>query len=193
MLHPEAILRAGRKAAEKFPDDIPRATRYALQLFKRLPEYEEWCEGLPMGMAQDIVHEARHHHNREIKRQSRREEEEAVAAYSAEPVGAAANERSTRPRSDPRPRINVAESQGVRSTYIAYMTKRIAGRTVGSLYGRELEDIATNERERAAGYEFNARLMQRLKPLVPDNRTVRESISEEKLAAIWKDVEKGMR
>jgi hypothetical protein len=192
MWHPESILRAGRKAAERFPDDIPRATRYALQLFKRLPEYEEWCEGLPMGMAQDIVHEARHHHNREIKRQSRREEEEAVAAYSSETVGAATNGGSTRPRPEPRPRINVAESQGVRSTYIAYMSQRIAGRTVGSLYGRELEGIAVNERERASGYEFNARLMQRLKPLVPDNRTVREAISEEKLAAIWKDVEKGM-
>jgi hypothetical protein len=157
MWHPESILRAGRKAAERFPDDIPRATRYALQLFKRLPEYEE-----------------------------------AVAAYSSETVGAATNGGSTRPRPEPRPRINVAESQGVRSTYIAYMSQRIAGRTVGSLYGRELEGIAVNERERASGYEFNARLMQRLKPLVPDNRTVREAISEEKLAAIWKDVEKGM-
>jgi hypothetical protein len=191
MIHPESILRAGRKAAEKFPDDIPRATRYALQLFKRLPEFEEWCEGLPLGMAQDIVHEARHHHNREIKRQSRREEGVAVAACASS--ARETNERSTRPRPEPRPRINIAESQGVRSTYIAYMTKRIAGRTVGSLYGRELEDIAMNERERASGYEFNARLMQRLKPLVPDNRTVREAISEEKLAAIWKDVEKGMR
>jgi hypothetical protein len=191
MQHPEAILRAGRKAAEKFPDDIPRATRYALQLFKRLPEYEEWCEVLPMGMAQDIVHEARHRHNREIKRQSRMEEEAAVAACASSMDSDSG--RNTRPRPEPRPRINVAESHGVRSTYIAYMTKRIAGRTVGSLYGRELEGIAMNERERAAGYEFNARLMQRLKPLVPDNRTVRDSISEEKLAAIWKDVEKGMR
>jgi hypothetical protein len=191
MIHPESILRAGRKAAERFPDDIPRATRYALQLFKRLPEYEEWCEGLPMGMAQDIVHEARHHHNREIKRQSRREEDVPVAACASST--GSANKRSTRPRPEPRPRINVAESQGVRSTYIAYMTKNIAGRTVGSIYGRELEGIAMNERERAAGYEFNARLLQRLRPLVPDGRTVRESISEEKLAAIWKDVEKGMR
>jgi hypothetical protein len=189
MIHPESILRAGRKAAEKFPDDIPRATRYALQLFKRLPEYEEWCEGLPMGMAQDIIHEARHHHNREIKRQFRREVAVAACASST----GSANERSTRPRSEPRPRINVAESQGVRSTYIAYMTKLIAGRTVGSLYGRELEDIAVNERATASGYEFNARLLQRLRPLVPDGRTVREAISEEKLAAIWKDVEKGMR
>jgi hypothetical protein len=193
MQHPESILRAGRLAADKFPDDIPRATRYALQLFKRLPEYEEWCEGLPMGMAQDIVHEARGHHNRELKRQSRREEEEAVAAYSSETVGAAANGRSTRPRPEPRPRINVAESQGVRSTYIAYMTKNIAGRTVGSIYGRELEGIASDERAVASGHEFNARLMQRLRPLVPDDRTVREAISEEKLACIWRDVEKGMR
>jgi hypothetical protein len=192
MMHPESILRAGRLAADKFPDDIPRATRYALQLFKRLPEYEEWCEGLPLGMAQDIVHEARGHHNREIKRQSRREEEEAVAACASS-TGAATNGGSTRPRPEPRPRINVAESQGVRSTYIAYMTKLIAGRTVGSLYGRELEGIAMSEHAIARGHEFNARLMQRLKPLVPDNRTVRESISEEKLAAIWKDVEKGMR
>lgn len=191
MWHPESILRAGRKAAERFPDDIPRATRYALQLFKRLPEYEEWCEGLPMGMAQDIVHEARHHHNREIKRQSRMEEEAAVAACASSMDSDSG--RNTRPRPEPRPRINVAESQGVRSTYIAYMSQRIAGRVVGSLYGRELEGIAMNERERASGYEFNARLMQRLKPLVPDNQTVREAISEEKLAAIWKDVEKGMR
>jgi hypothetical protein len=191
MWHPESILRAGRRAAERFPDDIPRATRYALQLFKRLPEYEEWCEGLPMGMAQDIIHEARHHHNREIKRQSRREEEVAVAACASST--GSANERSTRPRPEPRPRINVAESQGVRSTYIAYMTKLIAGRTVGSLYGRELEGIAVNERAVASGHEFNARLLQRLRPLVPDGSTVRESISEEKLACIWRDVEKGMR
>jgi hypothetical protein len=191
MIHPESILRAGRKAAERFPDDIPRATRYALQLFKRLPEYEEWCQGLPLGMAQDIVHEARHHHNREIKRQSRREEEVAVAACASST--GSASERGTRPRPEPRPRINVAESQGVRSTYIAYMTKLIAGRTVGSLYGSELEGIAMNERATASGYEFNARLLQRLRPLVPDGCTVREAISEEKLAAIWKDVEKGMR
>jgi hypothetical protein len=192
MNHPESILRAGRKAAERFPDDIPRATRYALQLFKRLPEYEEWCEGLPMGMAQDIVHEARHHHNREIKRQSRREEEVAVAACASS-VGAATNGGSTRPRPEPRPRINVAESQGVRSTYTSYMTYRIAGKTLGLLYGRELEDIAVGERARSSGHEFNARLVQRLQSVVPDDRMVQEAISEERFKSIWKDVEKGMR
>jgi plasmid stabilization system protein ParE len=192
MWHPESILRAGRKAADRFPDDIPRATRYALQLFKRLPEYEEWCEGLPMGMAQDIIHEARHHHNRDLKRQSRREEEVAVAACASS-VGAATNGGSTKPRPEPRPRINVAESHGVRSTYISYMTKRIAGRIVGLLYGRDLEDIATGERARSSGHEFNARLLQRLHSVVPDDRMVQEAISDEKFAALWKDVEKGMR
>ena len=65
----------------------------------------------------------------------------------------------------------------------------INGRTLGSILGSELPEIAAGESERAKGHLFNARICGQLAALVPADKAVRECVSAKKLKAIFQSAE----
>ena len=54
----------------------------------------------------------------------------------------------------------------------------------------QLQAIAVSERESAAGHIFNARLGERLAPLVPKGKTVQQAVKPAKLDSVWKDADR---
>ena len=90
----------------------------------------------------------------------------------------------------PRQKVNLGESQGIKEAYADLFGYFVAGRTLGSLRGEELEELAVNEQSNGEGYLFRARLLRLLRTVTPDGKTVQQAVDGKKLAFIFKKAEK---
>jgi len=152
------------KVVAKHPDDIDKTVN-AVERWaeKSWPEFNKWKAELIRSQFRNMIHDARHGINVQMRRD---------AGVYGGPA-----------------KVKPGESvQAVNRSLYLYL---IDGRTLGSLQGSELPDIAAGERERAEGHTFNARLLNELRPLVGAEKTVADAVSERRLRKAFKDAEKG--
>jgi len=105
------------------------------------------------------VHDARHQSNRQLKRDT---------GFYGQPA-----------------KVVESDSLNIRATSEAIYDLYIAGRTLGTLLGKELPGVALLERETGNGHLANAALCERLAKIVPQEKTVREAVSSKKCMVIW--------
>lgn len=158
MLAKNAI-EAATAAATSYPNDVNAATTAALARIKKLPNYAEVVEELLRDAVQELIYDIRHRKNVQLKKQE--------AAYGG-------------------PSKVPSRSPAVRRVHQSLYEYHIAGRTLGDIRGAELETIADHESKTADGHRWNAWLCRELARTVPDDKTVRESVSKKKLQALFK-------
>lgn len=163
---PKSVLAIVKKAADKYPTDIPKALDMADRAVRKLPEFDELVSNLVRHSIQDLIYEYRHTVSRQVKRDA--------GSYKV------------------KPKVIVGKSKGVnaaarRSLFLL----PIAGTILGRVLGKDLIGIANHEQEKANGSAVNARLCFRLAEVVPKNKFVDEAISKRRLHTIFREVSKG--
>lgn len=87
----------------------------------------------------------------------------------------------------PLPKVKVLDSKGVRDAYAHLYGYFVAGRTLGSILGKDLPYLADVEMNTAQGYLFRYRLLNALAEMVPAEKTVQESVKPKVLERIFND------
>lgn len=163
MIYSETILEAAKLATEQHPEDISQAVDCAEKRIRELPEFQAHIDAFVRQSVQELVYRFRCQSNAEVRR-----------GYAV-----------------PRPKVIVGQSKTVNGAYAEYYGFHVAGRTLGSVMGKELEAIADSEQRTGDGYHFRARLARLLCEIVPADKTVRQSVNGKKLMAIFERAEKG--
>lgn len=149
-----------KACAEDNLSSCESAATQAVKKIKKMAAYKQLMEHMFYQAVLEMVYDCRHHMNSQLKKQR--------GDYAkAEKVSSVSSKVANR----------VAE----RSIF----TFLIAGRPVGEILGGELIGIADAEEARGNGCLFNARLCRVLKPLVPDNKKVKEVVSEKKAKEVF--------
>ena len=156
----EAIQNIAKQEAEKHADDIEAAVSGALRRVKRLSDYDDFATTLVAEAVRERVYDARHAMNTQLRRSN--------GAY-AKPATVTAGKAV----------------QAVATSLYGYM---IDGRTLGSLVGEELDAIAGDQEAKANGYRFNAQLLRKLAPMVAEDKSVRQCVTEAKLKRLFREL-----
>lgn len=145
----------------KHSADIGAGVDEAERRVKRLPDFPDFAGDLIRQALREQIHQYRH----KINRQQR---------YDAGAYGGSAKVISASSRA-----VNDAARD---KCYYDYF---IGGTVLGELTGAELPDIAASEEEKAEGCTFNALLCRQLAKVVPDEKRVRDAVTETKLRALF--------
>ena len=159
---PDWLIEITDRASDNHPDDIPAATDQAFREAKRHPEFETVIEGLMRESIRDLINDARHKVNCLIKRQT---------GYFDKI----------------KPKVT-GVSEAVLEVNRSVYDYRINGKTLGNVMGCELDAIINNESAMMQGHQFKFELARWLKPHVPDDKSVRESVPERKLRANFRRI-----
>lgn len=163
MQFPDSVLRIAEEAAAKYQDDIDRAAEKAEKDIRSLPDFDGLVEMLLSYAVRNLVHEARHKSNTQIRR---------ITGRYGGPA-----------------KVVVGRSASVARACESYYSYCVAGKALGSLLGADLEAAAQAENAIAEGHLFRVRLCRRLREMVPDEKRVRDVVSEKKLRAIFREEE----
>lgn len=166
MAFPESVLNAAEKAALKHPSDIDQAVKHWNRAVRRLPDFDEFAGDLILRAGRELIHDIRHQMNRVAKRESGEWHTTSKVSGSLDEI-----ERITR------------------EVYFGDVYF-IDGRTLSEIKGSELADVADSERATANGHEWNARLLDKLKPVVPKGKTVKQALSDKRLRGIVSSIER---
>ncbi len=160
---PEKWIKLAATISDQFPESIEDATAELMSTIVDDPEYDQWSAMIRRRFCQGLIYDARHKSNVELKRQS--------GQYGGPG------------------RVSMA-SESVNQTCISVFQHYIAGRTLGSLLGKELAGIANSESEIAAGHQFNAALLRWLEGKVPAEKRVADAVSEKALTKVYRNLQK---
>lgn len=167
MNYPESLTAIVQHAASEHRDNIDQAVDCAAKAWRATEERAEWLEQMELGQLRNLIHDARHQTNVAIRR-------EAGAYAGPAKVGLSTG----------------AANRVAQSILDGYV---ICGRVLGDILGKELVPFAKIELERAEGYQFNARLCRKLAAVVPDDKTVRQVLSESKIRKLMREARKPSR
>jgi len=161
---PEQVLAIVRKAIEAYPDNISNTAEIAEKDIRKLKDFPKFVDTLVREAIRERIYDMRCQMNKELR-------------------GLDPNmEKNTAGPS----KVVVGDSQTVRRAALSVYHFFIAGRTLGSFFGRELLEVANNERSKSEGHDCNARLIESLVKLIPRNKRVRDAISEAKLRNLFR-------
>jgi len=160
---PKAVLDTARKANARFPNDVQKAVDWAVRSGQKRKDFDEFAVRLVRRGWQEVICDLRHSITRQIK-------------YSAGEYGGPAKV------------VSGASASVARASESVYLM-HIAGKTLGEVLKEELKDIAQSERAIGDGHYFNATLCERLAPLVPKGKRVREAVTEKRLWKILQEVQ----
>jgi hypothetical protein len=152
---PSGVMAIVKQMAKKYRDDVQKATDEAVREVKKLSDYEVFVDGLVWQAIHELIYDERHHSNHQAKMLS--------GTYHTVPKVLEGTSK--------------AVARASQSLYNLY----VAGRTLGSFLGKELESAARAEENVGHGHILNAYLLRSLQPFVPENKTVRESVSERRI------------
>lgn len=161
-----ALLAEVTKAARKHRDDIDHAVQCAERAVSKLPEWKDWIADLARAHLRELIHNVRHGDNVTMRRDA------------GEFGGPAKVDMSTG-----------AANRIANQSWFSYF---IGGRTLGQILGKELKGLAKSEREKAEGCIFNAKLLEQLAGMVPEEKRVCDAVSETQIKRIVKGA-KGKR
>lgn len=163
--YPKNVLKAAKKAAEKYPSDIDKAVATAEKEIRRLDEFEELVGLLVTSAVEDLVYDARHATNRRIR-------------------------HSVKGRGVAKPKVIVGRSRGVQKVCDNIYQYNIAGTTLGLLRGNQLVKTADSERAIANGHSVNVVLCLKLSKIVKGRKVVQTTVSQKRLHAIFRQSQK---
>jgi hypothetical protein len=149
---PESVTAIVEKVVARHPNDIGAATNEALTKVKASPNFKEFYMSLVTHCLTELIYDARHKANVQLKRQTGRYNNKSKVDYTL-------------------------SSSSYRYCYDYYVN----GQTLGNILGKDLLSIANSEKEIAGGHLFNHELCTWLSTQVPDDKMVREVVSEKKL------------
>lgn len=156
---PQSVLEIVATCTRNNLGDINTAVDEAVEAIKQLPGYKQLVEDLLRRGVCDLVYEMRHKDNRRLKN--------ALGRYPSQKDS------------------KIAFSENVAAAHRSVFDHCIDGRTLGSLYGRDIPDLIDTIGKRIRGERFNINILLWLKNKVPMDKTVREAISEERLARVY--------
>lgn len=162
MVKTDDIVRIVSECATRYPQSIDTAVEHAADRVAKLPEYPTLIVDLVTTALRGLIQDYRHGENVRTR---------AAAGEYGGPAKVTAGDAAGR------------VAMGVYSYYIS-------GRTLGQILGKELADIGTSEAARAEGHEFNARLCAKLQELVPEEKTVKQAVPEQRLRKIFADLQR---
>lgn len=159
---PQSLRAIVREAATRSNcDGIEAATDFAYRKWKKCDEYAEFVEAMVRGELRSLICDVRHQDN--VNRRKVAGEYGGPAKVS---LGSEAN-------------------RAARESLLDYS---INGRRLGSLFGKELDGLASAEEARGNGCYLNARFLRAIKPLVPAESRVEEKLSETKAKKLFREV-----
>jgi hypothetical protein len=161
---PPSVLAAVKLANEQHPGDVAAALAAAEAAVKGLPEYASYVEMLVRHSLMTSLYAVRHQRNVQVKREAK--------AYSP-------------------PAKVTGGGPTVTQVYTSLFSYQIGGRTLGLLKAQDLDALIEEGNAAINGWAFNVRLCSKLKAYVRDDNTVADTVTEQKLRAIWKEAEKG--
>lgn len=161
---PADILAAVKRSESRNKNDIDAAVADAKAAITQLSSYQPFVDDLITSAIRHMVQDIRHAETRTVK-------------INAELYGT-------------KGKVSGADSKSVQDIANDLYHIRIAGRTLGTMRGSELTEIADGERERGRGHLANAELCTKLRELVPDDKTVRQAVRASKLLSIWRECRK---
>jgi hypothetical protein len=157
------VLEIARSAVQKH-SNVKKATDVAEREIRALPNFQSLVNSLVRSAVQGLVYEFRHSANVSLKKQNGR--------YGGKAT------------------VVVGKSTRLRAVYQSIYDLRIAGTLLGLIYGRDLPDVASQERTTGNGHLANAELVEALIPLVPPGSRVRDAVSTTKLKKLFQQVQK---
>lgn len=167
MRTPKSILDVIKTVEQKHKSDIDKAINEAEKQIHNLPEFEDFVRPMIRSAIRALIQDRRHEVNIIIK-------------------------RGGNPKPDGKPKVIVGRSKILRKVVCEWYDKRIAGRVLGDIKGRELGELAQEQFNMASGYKFNAMLFKKLQTLVPPDKTVRQSVPATKLIRIVSNLQRSL-
>jgi hypothetical protein len=155
--YPDWFVDMAARAAAEHPDSPGEATAQAEAEARRHPEWEALVALLITAAVRRLVWDRRHAGNTILR---------------------AGEGRYGGPA-----RVNAA-GEAVARVYADWYAYCLAGRSLGSLTGADLPQVAAAEESRAAGHAVNARLCRALEPHVGADQTVRDAVNRRTLERI---------
>ena len=159
MKFPEEVRSVIRDADAGNPSDLEQAVDEAERKIRSLMSFDSLVSDLVRSAIQGLIYDMRHAANGKIRYESGNYKQDTKTV--------------------------VGTSDAVMRAESSVYQYRIAGTSLGQLLGKDLIDLATGEENRAEGYIFNARLLRRLSDVVPQNKMVKNAITQKKLKAIF--------
>ena len=156
MEYPEVLTEIIKECAAANPSDIDKAVDTAFTRWRKCDEYAEWTESMIRGQLRNMIHDSRHASNVQILRDLK-----GYGGPSKVGLGSGI--------------VNRVAAMSVLDSYC------INGMALGDIMGSELKAIASDQQEKANGYSRNARLCLMLAPLVPEDKRVRDAVTETKV------------
>jgi len=158
---PDNILDIVRQETEANPEDIDKAVSKAFSRVKRLNTYKAFTENLVKQALRSMIQDRRHSSNTALRK---------AAGQYGKPA-----------------KVKVGESRSVKGVAQSMYNYYIAGTMLGSLLGKDLQGIANNEAATGQGHLINARLLTSLVKLVPEEKQVRQAVTEKKLHKLYQE------
>lgn len=158
---PEDVYRVIAKAIAKHDETEP-AVEQAIRDVRGLPCFPLLVDTLVNRSVRRLVHDMRHHRTVVVKRES--------GVYGRGQ------------------KIDYQRSTRVNGVFATLYDMAVAGTTLGVLTGKELPEAADRERNIGNGHLANAALLDRLAPLVKEDKRVRDCVSEKRLRSLWRQV-----
>lgn len=149
-----------KKCAEDNLSSCETAATQAVKKIKKMTAYEQLIDHMFYQAVLEMVYDFRHQMNSQLKKQRN-------GYVNTEKVSSASSK--------------IANKAVERSIF----TFLIAGKPLGEILGGELLGIADAEEARGRGCFFNAKLCRMLGPLVPDNKKVKDVVSEKKAKEVF--------
>ena len=159
MENPKELTDLAADAAARFPDDLAASIKWFQERAAKLEGFEEFQAGLIANALKELVYRARHDINTRIKKET--------GGYASQTKANG---------------LSGSTEQAYKSVYDFC----IAGQSLGSIKGADLAAIAEKENELANGHLFNSSLASWLAGIVPKDKTVSESVSEDRLRKAFK-------
>lgn len=166
MDYPVEVIKIAADAAAEHGDDIDAAVASAEASIRELPTFKQIVATLLHNAFRELIYDARHASNVKTRRDAGRYGGPGIVITGASP--------------------------GIKDVYRSVYEYNIAGTQLGLLKGESLAGIADNESAIASGHMFNAELCRKLAKIVPDDKTVKEAVSEKKLNEMFVSLKRKM-
>ena len=161
---PESVQKIIAAVVEKNGSDIDAAVNEAESRVRRLKDFEDLQRGLVRDALRAAIHDRRHSCNVSLRRENRE-------------YGGPA-------------KVSAGSSDAVNEVHRSCYGYYIGSTMLGSLLGNQLPKLAEAEEARAEGHQFNAALLRKLAPLVPEDKTVQQSVSATKLQKMFRELQR---
>ncbi len=155
---PKIVFKLADIADERHPEDREKAVNFLEKEVSKLVNYNIIAKDLFRKALKEIIYDIRHRKTVRIKNQA--------GLFHT------------------RAKVIESDSEGVRKASISTYNLCISGRLLGNIFGSDLIPLAEIEESKSRGYVVNSRICRKLSKIVPNNKTVRESVTEKRLAKI---------